>query len=1282
MTDDPRIQQLLDELHDSHASPEEVCGAYPELLPVVRARWQQMCRLRANLDALLPTGDHSPRPPEAPILPHVEGYEVEGVLGRGGMGIVFRARHLRLNRTVALKMMLAGTYAGPREKGRFQREAEAVAALRHPNIVQVHDVGEYNGQPYFTMEFVEGGSLARKLMSQPQPARRAAELVATLAGAAQFAHACGIIHRDLKPANILLTADGMPKISDFGLARRVESGPEFTVSGARIGTPSYMAPEQALGKTSEIGPAADIYALGAILYELLTGRPPFKAETAAETERQVITEEPVAPSRSNPQVPRDLETICLKCLQKSPARRYLCARDLAEDLHCFLEGKPVRARPVGRVERAVKWARRRPAAALLVGALMVMVGASLGTGAWVRQQAADRRAAKAQREGQAREAVETALRRADDLRGEGRWQEAINVLTDASPHLAEADSPELEQRLGRAKSDARLADKLDHIRETRPYRADGTIDYRQRVADYQEVFDRAGLHVGDDVEPVAASIRASAIRDQLVAAVDDWAVVAFLLNDGPSVERLLRLARSADPDPHWRDRFRDPAAWHSGDRLRELADAAFTTPRPPAGHQLASLGWLLRRSGGGSTPTLFLAEACRRRPGDFWLYRETGAALLAEHRLHESVGYFRAALGVRPGNVAAHVDLGVVLFDTGRTDEALAEYRRAVELAPTHRSLRTRLVQGLAEAGYWKDAAAEHRRVVEADPDNHDPTLFLAITLMAHQRDEEAIALLHKLIESHPRPIAAHHALGRLFSRAGRHEEAVTACRVVAQLSTANTNARQLLAHELVAAGRPEEAITELQAAIALERTASAYLALGQVLRSQGRPEEAAAAFRQAAAGNAGPAWDGLAAARLDQGRFADARAATERLFKLPATEAERRAQRRQLALCDSLLAVEAKLPAVLAGKERPTDVPTQHALAEWCLKHKRLTATAAGFFATVLASQPSLAEDLETGSRFHAARAAALAGCGVGADTGKLDDQRRAELRKLALDWLTAEYNAWAERHRLGKPGDRTVAATAVRSWQANKDLSGVRDEHALAQLPADERRAWQALWVKVAALAARDPVTKFDQARAHIARLEWGKAAGCYAEGFELEPTDTDELWFEYAASQLLAGDRVGYRRACAHMLARCQTTPQMSPYLAARACTLAPDSTDDPTQPLHLSAKELERNKAAYWALTEQAALRFRTGRSQDAIPLLEHSLVADGRPGRAVLNWLWLALAHQKMGKVDDARRWLGKASNWLDQQGDRMPLEAPMMGSHRHNWLEAHVLLREADALLR
>jgi WD40 repeat protein len=307
-------------------------------------------------------------------LPAVPGYEVLQELGRGGMGVVYAAWQSGLSRTVALKMILAGGHAGPEELARFRIEAEAVARLHHPHIVQVHDIGAHEGRPYIALEYVDGGSLARQLSGTPWPARRAAELAETLARAIQHAHGQGVVHRDLTPANVLLTRAGLPKVTDFGLAKvLVGAGPTLTQTGAILGTPSYMAPEQAAGKSKEVGPAADVYALGAILYECLTGRPPFKAETPLETLHQVQAEEPVSPSRLQPQLPRDLTTICLKCLQKEPSRRYASALALAEDLRRFLAGEPIRARPVGRTERLWRWCRRNPVVAALAATVALLL---------------------------------------------------------------------------------------------------------------------------------------------------------------------------------------------------------------------------------------------------------------------------------------------------------------------------------------------------------------------------------------------------------------------------------------------------------------------------------------------------------------------------------------------------------------------------------------------------------------------------------------------------------------------------------------------------------------------------------------------------------------------------------------------------------------------------------------------------------------------------------------------------------------------------------------------
>ncbi|HEY7152976.1 MAG TPA: protein kinase, partial [Gemmataceae bacterium] len=342
--------------------------------------------------AFVPSGEvesETPSLSSKQTLPAIPGYEVLGVLGRGGMGVVYKARQIKANRLVALKMILAGSYADEDQLERFRSEAEAIARLQHPHIVQVFDVGEHEEQPFFSLEFCGGGSLSRHLHGTPLPPREAARLVEVLAEAIHAAHQKGVIHRDLKPANVLLQRDeadadltaSMLKITDFGLAKKVEDAGQ-TATGVVMGTPSYMAPEQTSGDSRRIGPAVDIYALGAILYELLTGRPPFHGATPVETILQVQHNEPVPPRQLQPRTPRDVETICLKCLHKDASRRYATAADLAADLGRFLRDEPIEARPVGWTERAAKWVHRRPAAASLLAVAVATPLIALSLAGW------------------------------------------------------------------------------------------------------------------------------------------------------------------------------------------------------------------------------------------------------------------------------------------------------------------------------------------------------------------------------------------------------------------------------------------------------------------------------------------------------------------------------------------------------------------------------------------------------------------------------------------------------------------------------------------------------------------------------------------------------------------------------------------------------------------------------------------------------------------------------------------------------------------------------------
>jgi tRNA A-37 threonylcarbamoyl transferase component Bud32 len=358
---------------------EELCRDCPELLGDLQQQIEALLAMDGVLDTSIGTVTFRPDEPLPWPLPGFPGsgeladaYEILGILGHGGMGVVYKAKQRRLKRIVALKMIGEGSRARPDQRVRFLIEAEAVARLRHPNVVAVYDFGEAEGHPFVTLEWLEGGSLADRLKGTTWPGRAAAELVATLAGAMHAAHQAGIVHRDLKPSNILFDADGVPKIADFGLAKRLEVEDGQTRSGQVMGTPSYMAPEQARGHVREVGPAADVYGLEATLYEMLTGRPPFKAPSTLEMLHQVIFDDVIPPSRLQVRLARDLQTICLKCLAKEPTRRYPSALALAEDLERWLRGEPIAARSVGRIERVGRWCRRNPLIASLGAAVVAL----------------------------------------------------------------------------------------------------------------------------------------------------------------------------------------------------------------------------------------------------------------------------------------------------------------------------------------------------------------------------------------------------------------------------------------------------------------------------------------------------------------------------------------------------------------------------------------------------------------------------------------------------------------------------------------------------------------------------------------------------------------------------------------------------------------------------------------------------------------------------------------------------------------------------------------------
>jgi eukaryotic-like serine/threonine-protein kinase len=1122
MPDDPRVQQLLEKLVDSQATPEEVCGSCPELIPQVRARWQRVCRVRAELDAMFPHESGTSRPaapPEDGPLPVIPGYVVEALLGVGGMGIVFRARHLKLNRAVALKMALAGAYASPPQRKRFQREAEAVAALRHPNVVQIHDVGDSDGRPYFTMEYVEGGSLAQKLAGTPQPARQAAALMTTLAGAVHAAHQVGIIHRDLKPANVLLTADGVSKITDFGLARRLDDEAGLTLTGTAVGTPSYMAPEQAQGKTDAAGPAVDIYALGAILYELLTGRPPFRAETGAETLYQVISQDPVPPSRLNGKVPRDLETICLKCLHKEPRFRYVTAAALADDLDRFLGGETIAARPEGRLRRFARRVRRRPAFSAAVTAGAVLLVGLAGGGLWLLF---DRSAAA--REVQAeRAATERAAEQ--DLRGmvarlqASSWPEARSALERARGRLGDRESTDLRRLLDQGDRNLVLAARLEEIRLTSVQFIVFEFVSASPDEQYKDAFRGAGLgQTDEDPEVVAARIRTSDIRNALVAALDHWSSC----NQG-NPERhnwILEVARRADPDPTgWRDRARDPNLRADQAALVELIRTASVADQSTS--LLLARYNQLKHDSKERLP--FLKRIQKAHPADFWANIALAERLAtSEQNPAEAIRYYQASLSIRPRTAYCHFRLGTALSSAGRLEEAAEQFREAVDIEPTFVVSQSHLAIELVKLGRDEEAIVQLQAGIRSN--SNDPFLraLLGNRFKAQNRFAEAITLYRQALALDPQSLGALSGLRTTLHQMGRGEEA----RVVWQKALeANLpgfsdwygyaefclflgqeeeyrRARQALLGRFGSTTNPHTAASVAWACLLLpaageELRQSAALA-GRVVAveqsqykdsyprfrmvqglaeyRQGRLDQAISMLRPDAAGKDSPAARLVLAMALHRnGKSAEARKSLADAVLAhdgtanATTDPEEWSS--QILRSQAAAMILPHLPAFLDGKYQPQDKNERLMLLGVCQLTTRPLALAR-LYADAFAADTSLMEDRTAGHRYRATCAAALAGCGRGTDATGLSEDERRRWRDQARLWLWADLTAWSKS--LDNPPPRPRVLQVLTRWRTDPDLAGLREPAELDKLPADERKDCLAFWDEVGGVLNRTQKAK----------------------------------------------------------------------------------------------------------------------------------------------------------------------------------------------------------------
>jgi serine/threonine-protein kinase len=966
--------------------------------------------------------------PDPVVRPHSDALptqaparlQLHGEIARGGMGAVLKGRDTDLGRDLAVKVLLE-THAGKTELvQRFVEEAQIAGQLQHPGITPVYELGQFaDRRPYFTMKLVKGQTLAALLAARPQVATDRPRLVSIFAQVAQtlaYTHAHGVIHRDLKPANVMVGSFGEVQVMDWGLAKVLKEGGvtderkaqtqqavsvvqttrsagtleagSHTQAGSVLGTPAYMAPEQARGEVSLVDTRADVFGLGAILCEILTGQPPFTGKNAeAMRKAQLAQLEDAWRRLDGCGADTGLVGLARHCLAAEPWDRPRGAGEVAAAVTAYQNSVAERLRQaelahaaeVARTEEAQATAAqerkareaaqaramaerhaRRLTLGLAAAVLALVTVGALG-GLWLQRQRAERAAAAARQ----REAVETALDKAHDLGQQGRWAEARAILEQAGDRLGEAGPEVLRQRVEQATAYLALVDRLEAIRLAGSTWIEGKFDTQGAERAYAAAFREAGLgEEGEEAATVAARVRASAVGDHLVAAVDDWAA---LTEDQTRRTWLLAVARRADPDP-WRDYFRDLLGSRDRGGLEALANGLLADAQRFARQtpqRLAALGKALDRMQADAVPLLSAAQA--RYPGDFWLNLELGNALYAAKEGDEAISFYRAAAAVRPSAVAVHNNLGLALADKGQLNAAMREYGAALALDPTF--------------------ALAH--------------VNLGNALYANRELDVAIKEYHVAIALAPNYAPAHNNLGNAL------------------------HAQQQL----------DGAIQEYRRAIALDpKFAQPRYNLGHALREKGLLAESLAALRDGhRLGSAQPGW-----------RYPSAQWVQE---------------------VERLIEADRKLAAILEGKAKPANDAERLALAAFCKQpFKKRYAASARFYAEAFAHDAKLADDMQAQHCYNAACAAALGGCGQGKDTDKLDEQERVRLRHQAVAWLRADLMYWTRQARSAKPSDRAVVRKRMQHWQQETDLAGLRDQDAVAKLPAGEREACQQLWTDVA--------------------------------------------------------------------------------------------------------------------------------------------------------------------------------------------------------------------------
>jgi len=1007
------------------------------------------------------------------------------------MGAVLRGRDVDLGRDLAIKVLLEKHADRPDVARRFIEEAQIGGQLQHPGVAPIYDLGRFGARPFFTMKLVKGQTLAALLSQRKEPAEDLPNLLSIALKVTQtlaYAHAKGVIHRDLKPANVMVGAFGEVQVMDWGLAKvlaeggivdeerasrerqRAEDGTVIrtarsagsgtdTEAGSLLGTPAYMPPEQANGDVALLDRRADVFGLGAILCEILTGKPPYVGRSPEEVRRKAANGDLADALARLDGCGADAELIALTraCLSPEAIDRPRDAQAVADALTAYLDGVQARLRRAELAEaeakaRALEEAKRRRLTLTL--AAVVLLALTLGGGYWLWLKA-DRDARLAQLTREVNDAFNRAMALREqakaatvggaDLFAQAREQaQRALALVENGPADAAlvAQVKQLQAELDEEEKDRHLLAALDAARLAQAELVAGENRFaRERAVPlFRAAFAAYGLPAGQGESAAAAArirLRPMAVREALSAALDEWidlAVNPAIRIAEPHLDWLRALAAATAADEEWTQKLRvaleekDLAMRRAA--LEKLAREADVEKVPV--RVLMRLAVWLRTVQAPASAVALLRRLQQRFPADFWVNHRLGIALKAmPGETAEAARYLTAAVALRPDSPGAHLNLGNALQAQGQLEEAIACFRKAIELDPKYAAAHLNLSHALLTKGQLDEAIACGREAIKVDPKNASAHNNLGAALKTKGRLEEAIACYRKAIELDPKFALPHNNLGWMLQTKGQQEEAIACYRKATELDPKFTFAHLNLGRALQAKGQLEEAIACFRKAIDLDpKTAQRHYDLGAALQAKGRLEEAIACYRKAI--ELGPK------------------------FALAHTN---------LARAQRLVSARDKLPAFRNGSYTPATVEERLALAEWCSIQK-LPHAAAGLYAAAFAVDPKLAEDLTASHRSNAARYAALAAAGVGEDAATLDEKERSRLRQQALDWLRADLTLRHKQLQSSTPGEADKARAALRHWQQDSDLAGIRDQAALARLPAQEREPCSRLWADVAAL------------------------------------------------------------------------------------------------------------------------------------------------------------------------------------------------------------------------